>query len=69
MASQIKYCPDCCQNITLDTGINWLLFVILLLFGIFPAIFYWIVARRKQCPICGAGLERLERARIPKYEG
>lgn len=50
-----KYCMDCKQWVTPKEGANILIALILLLFGILPAIIYWVWASKGagECPICG----------------
>lgn len=59
MTTQIRYCPDCCQNVTVTSGINWVLLVILLLFGVIPGIIYFAIRHKMRCPKCGAEGDRL----------
>lgn len=59
-SGELKYCPDCCQNVTIKPGFNLMALIVLLLFGIIPGIIYWALTREKRCPICHAPLERLQ---------
>ena len=58
------YCPNCKKNVEPTRNINWLVFLICLLFGIIPAIIYWALRRDKICPICRCKIEDLERKKI-----
>lgn len=58
-SSQIRYCPDCCQNVTVTSGINIGLLIVLLLFGVIPGIIYFCMMHKPKCPRCGAEGDRL----------
>lgn len=51
-----KYCNLCMRHVEPTKRVNWLLFLILLLIGVFPAILYglyYMIKPRTLCPICG----------------
>jgi len=49
----MKYCGNCKQWITPTKDISTLLLIILLLFGLFPGIIYYLV-KPKVCPMCNS---------------
>ena len=65
----LKYCPSCKRNVELESGINWILALILLILAIIPGLLYIIIAAiasKKRCPICGMKEPMME---PPKFDG
>lgn len=46
----MKYCRNCRQNVKLTKHFSWGLFIITITFY----FWYWLLLKRKVCPICGA---------------
>lgn len=70
--SELRYCPNCCQNVHAITGIDHTALIVLLILGVFPGLIYaLILSDSKHCPICHTpdkDLEPPERPRRPTPE-
>ena len=57
MASNIRYCPMCQKNVSTDTQINWIIFILLLILGVILGVIYLIYclcsSSHRKCGICG----------------
>ena len=50
--SELRYCPNCCQNVTTVSGIDHAAMAILLIAGVLPGMFYYVAFAEEQCPMC-----------------
>lgn len=52
-----KYCQNCQQNVNAAKGFSWVIFLLLLIFGLGVGallyVGYYLVVKSKTCPICG----------------
>jgi hypothetical protein len=52
-----KYCQNCQQNVNAAKGFSWVIFLLLLIFGLgigaLLYVGYYFIFKSKTCPICG----------------
>ena len=67
MKSELRFCPNCCQNVYTVSSIDHAAMAILLIAGIVPGIAYWLIyCDSSHCPLCHTPLRDLERPKCPE---
>ena len=58
---EMRYCPNCKKNTYTTLDINWIIFVILLIFGIILGLVYLLYCyyKKNRCGICGCPAEQM----------